>query len=130
MEKSQRLARLLRVQSQLKALHETQRAGHLRDAHEAEARASEVAERKQGPDSLSALFPDLYERSITRAFQDRDRALAAAAEEAGKVAIETSRCRVLERNRRAAFSQEERAREERDGLESVERMLGRAPGDK
>ncbi|PSM18882.1 hypothetical protein [Nitratireductor sp. StC3] len=130
MEKSQRLARLLKVQNQLKALHETQRAGHLRAAHEAEARASEVAARKDAPDSLAALFPELYERSIARAFQDRDHALSAAETEAAKIAVETARCRLLDRDRQIAFRQEERAREERDGLESVERMLGRAPDSK
>ncbi|MEQ8296395.1 MAG: hypothetical protein RIB55_07920 [Nitratireductor sp.] len=130
MEKSRRLARLLKVQNQLRALHETQRAGHLRDAHEAEARAAEVAARKDGADSLSALFPELYERSIARAFEDRDRALTAAEAEAAKIAVETARCRLLDRDRRVAVTREERTREERDGLESVERMLGRAPEDK
>ncbi|MEQ9572932.1 MAG: hypothetical protein RLN95_12760, partial [Nitratireductor sp.] len=59
-----------------------------------------------------------------------DRALTAAEAEAAKIAVETARCRMLDRDRRVAVTREERTREERDGLESVERMLGRAPEDK
>ncbi|QDZ02725.1 hypothetical protein FQ775_21420 [Nitratireductor mangrovi] len=123
MERSHRLARLVKVQNQLKAVHETNRAAALQEAHAAEARAEDIMARKGGDGSLSEVFPDVYERGISRAFENRDRALAKAEAEAEKVAAETARARLLERNHREASRKEERQREERAGLENVERML-------
>ena len=67
----QRLKKLLAVQEQLKALHETRHAGHLAEAAAAAREAVEIGERADAEDSLSNLFPDLYSRSIANAVAQR-----------------------------------------------------------
>ncbi len=74
--RQQRLKKLVAVQEQLKALHETRRATLLAEAHAAEAEAHALAQRFDEPNSLSGLFPDLYNRRIAGA-DDAARALGA-----------------------------------------------------
>ena len=122
--RSDRLKRILRVQEQLKAMHEMRHANALRAAHAAEAEAAEIASGKEGDVSLSRLFPDLYERAIVKANDKRDRHLATARQEAHKIATETVRTDRVGQDYRAAKRVEERAVEERNALETVERLLG------
>lgn len=125
--RSDRLRRILRVQEQLKAMHEMRRANALRAAHEAEAEAVEIASGKDTDGTLSRLFPDLYERAIVKAHDRRDRHLESARQEALKVATETLRIDRVGQDHRAALRLEERATEERNALETVERLLGLPP---
>ncbi|MDN2580746.1 hypothetical protein [Aquibium sp. ELW1220] len=125
--RSDRLKRILRVQEQLKAMHEMRRANELRAAHAAEAEAAEIASGKAGDTSLSRLFPDLYERAIVKAHDKRDRHLESARQEAQKIAAETVRTDRIGQDYRAALRVEERATEERNALETVERLLGLPP---
>lgn len=125
--RSDRLKRILRVQEQLKAMHEMRRANELRAAHLASSDAAEIASGKDGDDTLSGLFPDLYERAIVKAQDRRDRHLEAARREADKIAAETARTDRVGQDYRAAVRVEERAVEERNALETVERLLGLAP---
>jgi hypothetical protein len=125
--RSDRLKRILRVQEQLKAMHEMRRANALRAAREAEAEAVEIASGKDTEDTLSRLFPDLYERAIVKAHDRRDRHLESARQEARKIATETARTDRVGQDYRAALRVEERAAEERDALETVERLLGLPP---
>jgi len=122
--RSDRLKRILRVQEQLKAMHEMRRANALRAAHAAETEAAEIASGKESAASLSRLFPDLYEKAIAKANDRRDRHLAAAREEARKIATEKVRTDRVGEDYRAALRAEERVAEERDALETVERLLG------
>jgi ribosomal protein S1 len=122
---SDRLKRLLRVQEQLKQMHEMRRAALLKAAHQAEADAEAIAAGKTSEGSLSGLFPDLYERAITRAHRERDRNRDAAAREGERIAAETLRTERVEDGYRTALRAEEREAEEKNALEAVERMLGR-----
>ncbi|WP_187968134.1 hypothetical protein [Aquibium microcysteis] len=122
--RSDRLKRILRVQEQLKAMHEMRRAGELRAAHAAEAEASAIAAGKDADASLSRLFPDLYERAIVKANDRRDRHLEAARQEAQKIATEQVRTDRVGEDYRLALRAEDRIAEERDALETVERLLG------
>jgi hypothetical protein len=125
--RSDRLKRILRVQEQLKAMHEMRRANALRAAHGAAAEAAEIAAGKDADDSLSRLFPDLYERAIVKAHDKRDRHLETARQEADRIATETVRTDRVGQDYRAAVRVEERAAEERNALETVERLLGLPP---
>ena len=125
--RSDRLKRILRVQEQLKAMHEMRRANELRAARAAEAEASEIASGKDTDDTLSRLFPDLYERAIVKANDRRDRHLETARREAASIAKETARADRVGQDYRAAVRGEERAAEERNALETVERLLGLPP---
>ncbi|MFN3546964.1 MAG: hypothetical protein ACK4U0_05685 [Mesorhizobium sp.] len=125
--RSDRLRRILRVQEQLKAVHEMRRANALRAAREAEAEAAEIAAGKDTDETLSRLFPDLYERAIVKAQDRRDRHLESARQEARKIATETVRTDRVGQDYRAALRVEERAAEERSALETVERLLGLPP---
>jgi hypothetical protein len=122
---SDRLKRLLRVQEQLKRMHEMRHAALLKAASQAEAEAEAIAAGKASEGSLSGLFPDLYERAITRAHGERDRNRTAAAREAERIAAETVRTARVEDGYRTAVRAEERETEEKNALEAVERMLGR-----
>lgn len=123
--RSARLERLVRLQAQLTALHEMRLAGHMRDAAEAQGTAAEIGARKEAGDSLSGLFPDVYERGIVRALASRDAALAEASKASARLAEEQARAQRLEEDFRDALRLEERAEAEKATLESVERALRR-----
>jgi len=123
-----RLKRLLKVQTQLKAVHEMRHAGMVKAANAAGAEADEIAARKQDEGSLSTLFPDVFDRGMTRALARRDTNLAAAAAEAGRLATETVRTQRIADDYREARREAERAEEEREGLEAAVRMKARPRG--
>jgi len=121
-----RLAKLLEVQEQLKALHETRRAGFLAAAAAAEDEARRLAARFDEADSLSGLFPELYHRRIANALAERDRNVEQARHEAGLVAQATLRTNMVERSYRQTSREEERRQEDRQRLEIIEGKLARS----
>lgn len=58
-ERKKRLAKLVTLQNQLKALHETRHSVYVATANAAEREAHQLAARFDDPDSLSGLFPDI-----------------------------------------------------------------------
>ena len=123
----QRLKKLLAVQEQLKALHETRHAGHLADAVAAAREAAEIGERVDAEGSLSSLFPDLYSRGIANAVAREQQSRALAAEEMRQIAKATARTSLVERNYRNAQRQDEREKGDRERLEAVS-IARRKPG--
>lgn len=124
----QRLKKLVAVQEQLKALHETRRATLLAEAHAAEAEARALAERFDQPDSLSGLFPDLYHRRIAEAADRQAEKLENARREAGLIATATARVNMVERAYREVSTQNERQKSDRERLEIVEQAKRRQGG--
>ena len=114
-----RLKKLLTVQEQLKALHETRHAGHLAAAADAAREAAEIAERFDQEGSLSGLFPDVYNRRISSALASDARNRALAEQELQRVAMATARTNLVERNYRAARSRDERETGDRERLEAL-----------
>jgi len=117
----ERLKKLVAVQEQLKALHETRRAGFLAEAAAAEREAEALAERFDAEGSLASLFPELYHNRIAGALKRRDDKLDGARGEAALVAAATARTNMVERSYRQARRDDERQRGDRERLEIIER---------
>lgn len=117
--RKERLRKLVKVQEQLKALHETRHATFLSHAHEAEAEAHALIERFDSPDSLSGLFPDLYHRRIADAVGRHGQNLDSARAEAGQVVKATARTNMVERAYKDAVRRDERERSDRDRLDLI-----------
>ena len=66
-DRRKRLAKLVKLQSQVKSVHEARTAGHRNAAIMAEQDASAIAERAEAEGSLSSIFPDLYHTHNLRA---------------------------------------------------------------
>ncbi|TIW86588.1 MAG: hypothetical protein E5V59_28490, partial [Mesorhizobium sp.] len=92
-----RLKKLVKVQEQLKALHETRHATFLAAAGAAETEAKELVGHFDQSGSLSALFPDLYHRRIAQAVVRQEANLAYAKQEASLIAAATARTNMVER---------------------------------
>jgi hypothetical protein len=123
--RSERLKRLVKLQGQIKALHETRHATHLSQAAAAERDAAELLEALNASSPLPTLFPDIYNRRITAAIDRQEKETTKAREEAGRVATATARTNIVERAYREATRLEERGAAEKEQLENVERKLGR-----
>jgi uncharacterized coiled-coil DUF342 family protein len=95
-----RLTKLVKVQRQIQALHESRRAGHLASANDAERDAHELIERFDSGTPMSALFPDLYNQRISRAFATRQQQQELAEREAAKIVAATLRADKADRERR------------------------------
>ena len=119
--RSQRLKRLVRLQRQIKALHETRHATHLSQAAGARREAAELLEALNAASPLPGLFPDLYNRRIGAAMGREADETRQAGIEAGRVATATARTNIVERAWREAFRLEEREAAEKETLESVGR---------
>ena len=117
-----RLKKLVEVQEQLKALHETRRAGFLAEAAAAEQEAQALAGRLDAADSLAALFPELYHNRIAGALKRREESLENARAEAGLVAAATARTNMVERAYRAARADDERQRGDRERLDITDQV--------
>lgn len=115
----QRLKKLVVVQEQLKALHETRHATLLSNAYAAEAEARALAGKFDDPDSLSVLFPDLYHRRIAGAVQRQEENLEGAREEARLIMTATARTNMVERAYRDVSRRDERERSDRDRLDLI-----------
>lgn len=120
----ERLKKLVSVQEQLKALHETRHAGFLAQAAAAAQEAGEIAARADAETSLSGLFPELYSRRVERALSRETENRDLARHEAERVATATARTNMVERSYREARQQDDRARGERDRLEMIEQLRG------
>lgn len=121
--RSDRLKRLVRLQKQIKAVHETKHATHLSQAATARQEASELLDALNAASPLPGLFPDLYNRRIGAAMGREAHEMGKAQAEAGHVATATARTNIVERAWRDAFRMEERESAEKETLENVERTV-------
>jgi hypothetical protein len=119
--RKERLRKLVTVQEQLKALHETRHAGFLSSAAAAGQEAAELAHRFDADDSMSVLFPEIYNRRISQALARQEENVAMAREEAGRIAAATARTNMVERAYRDVRRQDERDHADRERLEIIER---------
>lgn len=119
--RKERLAKLVRVQAQLKALHETRHAGFLSQAAAAENEAVELIGRFDADGSLSGMFPDIYHRRIGKAVALKEEHAQLARDEAEKVAVATARTNMVERAYREARQWDERQTADRERLDMIER---------
>lgn len=120
-----RLKKLVKVQEQLKALHETRRAGFLAAASTAGQETAELMQRFDAEGSLSVLFPELYHRRIAEAADRQTQNLESARREAGLLASATARTNMVERAYRTARRNDERQKSDRDRLELIEQKRHR-----
>lgn len=121
--RAERLKRLVRLQHQIKALHETKHATHLSHAAAARQEASEMLEALNAASPMPGLFPDLYNRRIGAAMEREAQENDRAQQEASHVATATARTNIVERAYREAFRLEEREIAEKEQLETIERKL-------
>lgn len=130
--RADRLKRLVRLQEQMKALHQTRHATHLSQAAAARQDAAELIEALGSPSPMPGLFPDIYHRRIGAAVDREAREMRRAEKEAGNVSTATARVSIVERAWRDAFRLEEREAAEKDQLEAVERTVAgrKEPGRK
>ncbi len=119
--RKERLRKLVIVQEQLKALHETRHAGHLAAAAAAGQEATELAARFDAQESMSVLFPEIDNRRISQALTRQDENVAMAREEAGRIATATARTNMVERAYRDVRRQDDRDHADRERLEMIER---------
>jgi hypothetical protein len=122
-DRKKRLAKLVVLQRQLKAFHETRHSGHIAAANAAEQEARQLAERFDDPHSLSGLFPQIYHNRIAGAFTRRDASLSKAAEEARRLATASLRANMVEEAYRDVARQVDEQAADKERLENVERKL-------
>lgn len=117
-ERKRRLAKLVKLENRLKAFHETRHAGHLAEANRAGEEAKAIGDRFNDPNSLSALFPEVYHRRIEAALATRENSLGLARLEERKIAAATVRTsRIEEQYRHAVRAVDEQvAAREREEL--------------
>lgn len=120
-ERTDRLDRLLVLQTKLKRLHETRHAGHVSAAVRARDEAADLARRFDTEPLVAQLFPDLYNRRIAEAVARGSASEAQAAVEARQVAEAMIRADRVEDALDAARLADQRRLEEIDALEIVER---------
>ena len=118
-----RLKRLVRLQRQIKALHETKHATYLSRAAAAGQEADELVESLNAASPVPGLFPDLYNRRIAGAMERQQRETLHAEAEAKRVATARARTDIVERAWREAAQGEARQSEDKERLEIVERGL-------
>lgn len=119
-----RLKRLIRLQKQIKGLHETRHAQHLTEAQKARQDAAELLDSLNRASPMPGLFPDIYNRCIGAAVAREEHEKVLAQEEAKLVAAATARTKRVEEAWREAAQLEEREEEEKARLEIIERSLG------
>ena len=117
--RKERLKKLVKVQEQLKALHETRHAGFLAAAARAESEAKELIERFDTDSSLAGLFPALYHRRITDALGRQKQNLENAHEEASLIATATARTNMVERAYKEVRNRDERESSDRERLDLI-----------
>jgi hypothetical protein len=123
-----RLKKLVKVQEQLKALHETRHAGFLAVAARAESEARELIERFDTDSSLAGLFPALYHRRITDALGRQRQNLEDAKQEAALIATATARTNMVERAYRDVRRRDERERSDRERLDLISQRKDQGEG--
>lgn len=122
-DRKKRLAKLVALQKQLKAFHETRHSGYVATANAAEQEAQQLAARFDDPQSLSALFPEIYHSRIAGAFTRRDENLTKAAEEVGRLATASLRANMVEDAYREVARLVDEQAADKERLEIVERKL-------
>jgi hypothetical protein len=119
-----RLRKLVLVQEQLKALHETRHAAFLSAAAAAETEARELVEHFDAPDTLAGLFPDLYHRRIANAVARQEANQESARREAALVATATARTNMVERAYKDVRRRDDRERSDRERLDLIAQKRG------
>ena len=119
-----RLKKLVKVQEQLKALHETRHAGFLAAAAGAESEAKQLIERFDSDSSLAGLFPELYHRRIADALGRQQANLESARQEAALIATATARTNMVERAYKDVRRRDERERSDRERLDLITQKRG------
>ncbi|MER8750914.1 hypothetical protein NKH57_16755 [Mesorhizobium sp. M1050] len=119
-----RLRKLVKVQEQLKALHETRHATFIAAASNAEAEARDLVGHFDQADSLSGLFPDLYHRRIAQAVVRQEANLTSAKQEASLIAAATARTNMVERAYKEVRNRDERERSDRERLDLIAQKRG------
>ena len=119
-----RLKKLVKVQEQLKALHETRHAGFLSAAAAAEAEARQLTAHFDADGSLAALFPELYHRRIANALERQKANLESARQEAALIATATARTNMVERAYKDVRRHDERQRSDRERLDLIAQKRG------
>jgi hypothetical protein len=114
-----RLKKLVLVQEQLKALHETRHATFLSAVAAAEAEAKQLVEHFDAAESLAGLFPDLYHRRIAKAVARQEASLESARQEAGLIATATARTNMVERAYKDVRRRDDRERSDRERLDLI-----------
>ena len=114
-----RLRKLVKVQEQLKALHETRHATFLAAATAAEAEARDLVGHFDQDNSLSGLFPDLYHRRIAQAVVRQEASIESARQEASLIAAATARTNMVERAYKDVRNRDERERSDRERLDLI-----------
>jgi len=118
-----RLKKLLAVQEQLKALHETRHAGFVAEAAGARREADDLVDRFNADDSLANFFPEIYHRRIGAALVREEANRAMAQTEATRVATATLRTNMVERAHAEVRRKNDREKGDRERLD----MLGQLP---
>ncbi|WP_192385336.1 hypothetical protein [Mesorhizobium silamurunense] len=119
-----RLKKLVKVQEQLKSLHETRHAGFLSAATAAESEAKELIEHFDIDSSLAGLFPELYHRRIANALGRQKQNLESAQREAALIAAATARTNMVERAYKDVRRRDERERSDRERLDLIAQKRG------
>ncbi|RWA73011.1 hypothetical protein [Mesorhizobium sp.] len=119
-----RLKKLVKVQEQLKALHETRHAGFLSAAVAAESEARELVGHFDADSSLAGLFPELYHRRIANALARQKQNLESARQEAALIATATARTNMVERAYKDVRRRDERERSDRERLDLIAQKRG------
>ncbi len=126
----ERLKKLLAVQEQLKALHETRRATLLAEAAAAKSEAAEIAERFDADDSLAGMFPEIYHRRIGSALAREEKHRDLAAKEAARLATATARTNMVERAYRDVRLKDTREKGDRERLDLIGQRRPASPDGK
>lgn len=121
--RKERLKKLVKVQEQLKALHETRHASFLAAAATAETEAKELVQHFDDQ-SMAVLFPDLYHRRIANALVRQEASLESARQEVTLIATATARTNIVERAYKDVRRQDERERSDRDRLDLIGQKRG------
>ncbi|TIS54904.1 MAG: hypothetical protein E5W93_14360 [Mesorhizobium sp.] len=119
-----RLKKLVKVQEQLKALHETRHAGFLAAAAAAESEARELIKHFDTDSSLAGLFPALYHRRIADALGRKEQSLENARQETALIATATARTNMVERAYKDVRRRDERERSDRERLDLITQKRG------
>lgn len=119
--RKERLKKLVVVQEQLKALHETRHAGFVAQAIAAETEAQALVASFGNSANTAQLFPDLYHRRISAALARQQHNIELASAEAGRIATATARTNMVDRAYREERRRDERDSADRERLEIIER---------
>jgi hypothetical protein len=116
-----RLRKLVKVQEQLRSLHETRHATHLAREAAARTEAADLVERFDADETLSDLFPEIYHRRIANALAEGEANAQLAKAEAERVAAARARTNMAERAYRTERQWSDRRIADRERLDLIDR---------